>query len=544
MRLSVGGYVCCDNDALLGVNAILSELPSARKQRSLSVRQIAGKLAVPPKHFDFSRDSSSQRRRYTSSQVTLLKPITLWTRNMKDCRDPYITTPQSPPDSVAEPLSTILQIPPSDIKVDTATAQPKRRRKGQKSMSRRSGQNGTIVIQSGWYRVRWRMDVEGQEQRINMSEKVAPVMLDKDGKPKPPSQQVRRLAREIVEHSGTNSEERFRRVVLGETTFRKQAKVYLGWVETRDREPIRDTSSIEAALNKWILREIGDLPLSNVNNITVKPLVSKMKKSVSACTVNRYVQYVKQIVASLKDGETGEPIHRRKWDSMVMDLPVVKQKEQRRPALRAVTVNQLVQHSEGDEEALYIIEGTTGMRISEALALKKEHFVNDCRTICIRQQVDRDRPRIVEYLKTDAAYREVDVSEKVAKYLCAFVEDKGGLLFKTRNGTPYLHNSLKQRWLTPRLKAMGVDEPGSGWHSFRRFRKTWLRGRRVQEDINNFWMGHKPKTMSELYSRLDEELELRLAEAEAMGVGFEIPIAPKCSETSQELELELELQAQ
>jgi hypothetical protein len=42
---------------------------------------------------------------------------------------------------------------------------------------------------------------------------------------------------------------------------------------------------------------------------------------------------------------------------------------------------------------------------------------------------------------------------------------------------------------------MGVEEKGMGWHAFRRFRKTWLRGKRCQEDINNFWMGHQPKTM-------------------------------------------------
>jgi integrase len=193
---------------------------------------------------------------------------------------------------------------------------------------------------------------------------------------------------------------------------------------------------------------------------------------------------------------------------------------------------------------LYVIEGATGMRISEALALETEHFINSCRTICIRQQVDRDTPRIVQYLKTDAAYREIDVTEEVAVYLRTFLKQKEGLLFKTRNDTPYLHNSLKVRWLLPRLTAMGLDERGLGWHGFRRFRKTWLRGKRVQEDINNFWMGHKPKTMSELYSRLDEELELRLVEAEAMGVGFNVPIAPKCSETSEELELETELQEQ
>jgi hypothetical protein len=78
-------------------------------------------------------------------------------------------------------------------------------------MNRRSGQNGTIVVQSGYYRVRWRMDVDGQGQqaRVNMSEKLAPVVLDKDGNPKPASQVIRRAARQIVERSGANSEERF-----------------------------------------------------------------------------------------------------------------------------------------------------------------------------------------------------------------------------------------------------------------------------------------------------------------------------------------------
>lgn len=447
--------------------------------------------------------------------------------------------------SLGEAQPSLLQITVGDTKVGVVSkAQPKRRRKGRKSMSRRSGQNGTIVIQSGWYRVRWRMDVEGQEERVNMSEKIAPVAFDKNGNPKLASQEVRRQAREIVERSGANSEQQFNRVVLGETTFRKQAKVYLRRVETRDREPIKDTSSIEAALNKWILPEIGDLPLASVNNVTVKPLATKMKKSLSARSVNKYVEYVQQIVASLKDDKTGEPIHRRKWDSSVMDLPVVKQKEQRRPALKAKTVNQLVQDSQGDEQALYVIEGAAGMRISEALALEKKHFINNCRTICIHQQVDRDTPRIVEYLKTDSSYREIDVSEEVAKYLRAFLEGKDGLLFQTRNGTPYLHNNLEDRWLTKRLNAMGLDEPGLGWHGFRRFRKTWVRSKRCQEDISMFWMGHKPKTMSELYSRMDEELELRLAEADVVGVGFDIPIAPKCSEILEELELELELQEQ
>ena len=403
-------------------------------------------------------------------------------------------------------------------------------------MNRRSGQNGTIVIQSGFYRVRWRMDVEGQEERINMTAKIAPVMVDQLGNPKPPSPAIRRKAREIVEQSGANSKEHFNRVVLGEISFREQAKVYLRWAQTRDREPIRDTSSIEGALNKWILPEIGDLSLGAVNNITIKPLVDKMKRSLSARTVNTYVEYVQQVVASLKDGETGEPIHRRKWDSTVMDLPLVNQRQQRRPSLKVHAVDKLVAESEGKEQALYVLLGSTGMRISEALALETKHFLNNGRTIEVCQQVDRDNPRIVTYLKTDGAYRQVDLSIKVAEYLRAFTSGRNGLLFQTRNRTPYLHNNLQTRWLNVRLKPMGLDEPGMGWHAFRRFRKTWLRGKRCQEDINNFWMGHKPMTMSELYSRMDEELEQRLQEAETVGVGFDVPVyvAPKSSKESME----------
>ena len=426
-----------------------------------------------------------------------------------------------------------------------AEAQPKRRRKGRKSMSRRSGQNGTVVIAGNWYRVRWRMDAEGQEKRINMSEKIAPVVFDKNGEPKLPSAEVERKAREIVEKSGANSEQHFNRVVLGEVSFRDQAKTYVRWAITRDREPIRDSSSIEAALNKWILPAIGDLPLGNVHNITVKPLVTKMKKSLSARTVNKYVEYIEQVVASLKDGKTGEPVHPRKWDAKEMDLPVLKSKEQRRPALNLNAVNKLVSESEGDEQSLYVLLAATGMRISEALALESKHFVNNCRTIQVCQQVDRDHPRIVNYVKTDAGFREVDLCTAVGEYLQAFINLKDELLFETRNGTPYLHNNLEQRWLTPRLEAMGIDERGMGFHAFRRFRKTWLRGKRVQEDINNFWMGHAPETMSETYSRLDLELDLRLAEAESMGVGFTVPpvpIAPSCSKISEESDVELVLQ--
>jgi hypothetical protein len=62
-----------------------------------------------------------------------------------------------------------------------------------------------------------------------------------------------------------------------------------------------------------------------------------------------------------------------------------------------------------------------------------------------------------------------------------------------------------------------------GWRAFKRFRKTRSRGRRGLEDVNNFWMAHKPQTMSELYSHLHEELGLRLDEAKRVEYSFDLP---------------------
>jgi hypothetical protein len=70
---------------------------------------------------------------------------------------------------------------------------------------------------------------------------------------------------------------------------------------------------------------------------------------------------------------------------------------------------------------------------------------------------------------------------------------------------------------------------------------------RCEEDINNFWMGHQPETMSELYSRMEFELDRRLDEAERVGDGSTVPtveVAPSAPRISEEVELELVLQEQ
>jgi hypothetical protein len=169
------------------------------------------------------------------------------------------------------------------------------------------------------------------------------------------------------------------------------------------------------------------------------------------------------------------------------------------------------------------------MSVSEALAVQIRHFTNDGRTTSVEQQVEQDSPSIVKYLKSAAAKRQVDLHPDIAEYLQRYAAGKSGLLFRTANGTPHLYGNLEDRWLTPRLTKMELDEEGMGWHSVKRFRKTWLRGARCLEHLNNFWMAPKPHTMSEVYSHLHEELQIRLDEAKRVGYGFVLPVSNEVS---------------
>src|ERR1700693_1222008 len=122
----------------------------------------------------------------------------------------------------------------SNDTIPKATAEQRRRGK---SMSRRSGQVGTIVKEGGWYRVRFRIDVPGQYERVQKSIKICPVsgpgLLTK------PERERRKV--EIVNSFGTNSVERLRKGVEGVASvcFKEQAKAWLSDVQTRKRKPVK-----------------------------------------------------------------------------------------------------------------------------------------------------------------------------------------------------------------------------------------------------------------------------------------------------------------
>jgi hypothetical protein len=60
-----------------------------------------------------------------------------------------------------------------------------------------------------------------------------------------------------------------------------------------------------------------------------------------------------------------------------------------------------------------------------------------------------------------------------------------------------------------------------GFHSFRRYRNTFLRQSRCPEV--KFWLGHSDKSLSDTYDRSAEDVQFRRDVATSLGTGFVLP---------------------
>jgi integrase len=421
--------------------------------------------------------------------------------------------------------------PAADGVVSFESATPDRRPR-RKSMARRSGQVGYEEVKRSWYHVRFRMDLPGQEKRAYLSRPICPV--SGPGSLTKPERLKRR--KEIIAASGADTEEYFNKVEAFNhgVTFRKQAEWWLNHTQTRKRKPIKPATALgfTSYLNRWLYPNLGDLPLSSVNNLVVRGLVANMTKSgVSAKMVSNVIQVVKMVVASAVN-ENGEEVHPRTWNHEFIDLPEIK--DQRQPVHSSETMKAIAAGSEGRELMLYVLLGATGLRFGEAFGLEiDKHISDDFSTLHIRQKVWSGR--VQPFLKTGNGVRDIDLHPSISAMLKKFIGDRtSGFLFRSKNGFPLLQSNVLRLSLHPLLKRLG--QPKSGAHAFRRFRATWLRKQHAPEDLIRFWLGHANKSVTDVYSKLKEDVTFRKKVAEEVGIGFELSaekpeVAPYCTHT-------------
>src|SRR5208337_3119851 len=146
----------------------------------------------------------------------------------------------------------------------SAVATPARRKRGP-SLSRRTGQSGTVFQHSRtWdptapcYGKFW-ADMPGSPERRRRTVSLG-VCRTKS--------LARQRLREYLEREGINSEQSFRENTAPAVTFRQQAEWWIASLRARKRRPVKPAtiSGWQDALNAWLLPHLGDKLLADVSN--------------------------------------------------------------------------------------------------------------------------------------------------------------------------------------------------------------------------------------------------------------------------------------
>lgn len=405
------------------------------------------------------------------------------------------------------------------------TATPPKRRRG-RSMSRRSGQTGSISKMGNWWTVRYWLDVPGQEERVYKREKICPT-----SGPGYLNKSARKLrAKEIIDASGADKPETLQASIasVSSPTFHRAADAWLRMVKKRDVAP-STVADWEGCIDTWLNptkvngTPFGDLPLASIKRTVTQELIDAMVAGgLSPKTISNYFQVVRMVFSSYVD-EDGQELYPRNWRKMGLVIPRVNKREQRRPCFTGEVMNHLAKSHTVKRamRMLFILCGATGLRLGEALGIRIEKILDNGTRIIIDEKAWRGE--IHDYLKTDNGEREVDLPESVARLLVEFVgERKSGLLFRTKHGKQLSQSDILRRHLHPALEEVGFEKAGA--HAFRRFRSTHLRNHsNCPESIVNFWMGWGEETMAGRYDRIKADVAFRKEVAASCGVGFDVP---------------------
>ena len=287
-------------------------------------------------------------------------------------------------------------------------------------------------------------------------------------------------------------------------TFLEQSGWWLSSIQTRKRDPIKPSSAAQfkSHLNT-LLPKIGAVPLNEVNNKTLRELVPKLAGSPK--TIQCLLGTVKSVVASAQDDD-GQSIYKIKWNNSFIDCPDVGR--QKTPMFTSEQIADII--SKGNSEAiLYKLAAGSGLRIGELLALEPRHFSG--RTLKIEQSLWGN---IVQTPKTQNGFREVDLPVSLADQLKDYLQSHAtGFIFEEPHN--YSGALIKLHGILESLQI-----PQTGFHAFRRFRKTHLGKTHVPRDLIKFWLGHGDEDVTDKYDKIENDLEFRLAEAERAGLGF------------------------
>jgi integrase len=298
----------------------------------------------------------------------------------------------------------------------------------------------------------------------------------------------------------------------------EQSERFIRQIANRKRAPARlaTLKTFQNRLDSVILPRLGEMDLKDIENGVVRQFIADISQELAPSTVTATLSLLKAVVASAVD-ENGNRTYNRTWNADFIDAPLISKANLNAPIMPSGTLQEALGQAQEADKALYSLLAGTGLRIGEALALGTGQGTGlniwnpDKATLSIRSTVLQNG-EIQPMPKTEAGIREVDIHPELNSFLRRRPIESG-LLFQN-DSKPLVYSTVLRR-----MHKLGIKE---AFHAFRRFRVTHLEANNVPHTLIQFWTGHAAGDITDRYTRIGSDIQVRKEWCEKAGLGFQL----------------------
>ncbi len=268
-------------------------------------------------------------------------------------------------------------------------------------------------------------------------------------------------------------------------------------------------------IDKHLAPSVAGLRLRELDTAWLKQLLTaKAAQGLAHATVQNIRGAALHVLrCALRDGYGAVRI-----DPREVRLPRQVRARHDRRFIEAAEFEQILAASPWPWRALWALMGYAGLRVGEALGLEWEQIDLEHRFISVRQQAVRGQ---LAAPKTATSRADVPILPELEAILRQYVTSRSstgevsGLLFRTRNGTPFYADDVRRRVLQPFLRSLGLAH--AGHHAFRHGVPRMLSARGISGAVIQQVMRHGTLAQTEEYLHVHaRDLWVQL---EAKGLG-------------------------
>jgi len=388
--------------------------------------------------------------------------------------------------------TSVTLVPEASSATVSAATRIRQQRKAGRSMSKRSGQSGSVrLVGSKWYGRYWR-DVPGKEKR----EHPLVVLGEKSSMTKP---EARRKLMDIIEAEGINKPQHLERALKPVVTFNAIADAW----EAKRLPMLHNSSQVITLgrIRKHVRPFFGQKTIEEIRTGTVNDWIRSLTaKELEPKTIHNVWKDFRAVVNW----------HRRQMDEPKVtwypDLPALPDEEQR--WFTQDEVKQIVDAATGQYKILFHLAAFTGLRSGELVGLRLEDLKLDYGVIEVRRAVWNG---IEGDTKTKSGKRNVFIDSITVEMLRGFLAGRQtGRLFQSRLGTPLENRDICRRVLTPICKKLGI-RPG-GMHAFRHGRVSHMQASMMPGDFVKNQIGHSDLRITSNYTHFEHRQKREMVE--------------------------------